>query len=230
MAKKPQSRGQCVFCGKDYTRGGMKKHLASCKSRKEAIEKANASKKKSQPIYHLLVWDFVQGSPYWLHLEMAGSASLEDLDLYLRAIWLECCGHLSAFEPGRNSFSGTELPMDMTASRIFEAEKELIHVYDFGTTSETLVEVADVRDGAPLTQHPIYRMARNYPPAYPCQECGEPAEFFCQECVAEEDEPGFLCGKHAEDHPHEDYGEPVEIYNSPRTGMCGYAGPAKPPY
>ena len=37
------------------------------------------------------------GEGYWLHLETQGSATLEDLDHYLRVIWLECCGHLSSF-------------------------------------------------------------------------------------------------------------------------------------
>lgn len=30
--------------------------------------------------------------------------------------------------------------------------------------------------------------------------------------------------------PHDDYGEPIELVNSPRLGMCGYTGPADPPY
>jgi len=33
-----------------------------------------------------------------------------------------------------------------------------------------------------------------------------------------------------EAHPHEEYGEPIEIVNSPRLGLCGYTGPADPPY
>ena len=31
---------------------------------------------------------------------MCGSATLEELDHYLRTIWLECCGHLSQFTIG----------------------------------------------------------------------------------------------------------------------------------
>jgi len=31
---------------------------------------------------------------------MRGSATLAKLDDYLRAIWLECCGHLSKFTIG----------------------------------------------------------------------------------------------------------------------------------
>ena len=48
---------------------------------------------RNQTLYHLQVQDAWDGN-YWLHLEMRGSATLEDLDFYLREIWLECCGHL----------------------------------------------------------------------------------------------------------------------------------------
>jgi hypothetical protein len=39
-----------------------------------------------------------------------------------------------------------------------------------------------------------------------------------------------LCDEHAEDHPHDNYGEPIPLCNSPRMGQCGYDGPAEPPY
>ena len=54
--------------------------------------------------------------------------------------------------------------------------------------------------------------------------------WLCFECMYELDEPGTLCDRHAEEHPHQDYGEPVPLVNSPRVGMCGYSGPAEPPY
>ena len=36
--------------------------------------------------------------------------------------------------------------------------------------------------------------------------------------------------EHMEENGHNDYGGPMPIVNSPRMGVCGYAGPAKPPY
>ena len=44
------------------------------------------------------------------------------------------------------------------------------------------------------------------------------------------DQTGMLCKKHVKGHPHDAYGEPMPVVNSPRMGMCGYEGPAKPPY
>ena len=40
---------------------------------------------------------------------------------------------------------------------------------------------------------------------------------------------GTLCDRHAEGHPHVNYGSLVPMVNSSRTGMCGYVGPADPP-
>jgi hypothetical protein len=61
-------------------------------------------------------------------------------------------------------------------------------------------------------------------------ECDKRAAYVCMECIYEENASGFLCEEHVETHPHDDYGEPMGLYNSPRTGMCGYDGPAEPPY
>jgi hypothetical protein len=73
-------------------------------------------------------------------------------------------------------------------------------------------------------------MARNEPLEFTCMKCKQPAEWLCMECVYEHEETGALCDKHAKVHPHDDYGEPLPIVNSPRMGMCGYEGPAEAPY
>jgi len=112
----------------------------------------------------------------------------------------------------------------------FASGAELTHVYDFGTESVTLLKAAGTREGKRATRHPIALMARNAIPVTACQECGARAEFFCSECVYEDDRPGYLCAPHRKDHPHEEYGAPVALVNSPRLGLCGYEGPADPPY
>ena len=227
MARKKQSRGKCGFCGREMTKGGLSKHLASCPERQAAISAANQKSGQAEQIYHLQVQD-AWGGEYWLHLEMKGSAKLADLDSYLRAIWLECCGHLSQFSVG--GWQGDEIPMKNRIDRVFRPGVELTHIYDFGTSSETLVKAVGVRQGNPLTKHSIFLMARNDPPEVLCMECDQPATWLCLECVYELDEPGTLCDEHAQDHPHDEYGEPMPLVNSPRVGMCGYTGPAEPPY
>lgn len=227
MARRKQTRGKCVFCGKEMTRGGLVKHLAACAERSQAIAKADQGSGKTGTLYHLQVQDAWQGV-YWLHLEMNGAATLKDLDHYLRAVWLECCGHLSRFSVG--GWSGQEIPMSRKIERVFAPNVTLTHIYDFGTSSETLVKMAGIREGKPLTKHPIVLMARNDPPEEKCIVCGQPATWLCLQCVSEYNEWGTLCDEHVAEHPHDDYGDPVPVVNSPRIGLCGYEGPADPPY
>lgn len=82
----------------------MTQHLKYCKARKGAIAERDASGRPSQKIFHVVV-EGKYDPQYWLHLDVAGNAQLEDLDQFLRDIWLECCGHLSAFRIGKDSYS-----------------------------------------------------------------------------------------------------------------------------
>lgn len=226
MSKRPQTKGACVYCGKSMTGTGMTRHLETCPERQAKIAAANARAGTVQSLFHLVVRDRYRPE-YWLHLEMNGSSPLTNLDRYLRAIWLECCGHMSEFQL---KTWGEKVPSSWTASRVFGSLDEITHVYDFGTTSETVIRMVGSRQGKPLTRHPLALMARNDPPEYTCMECDNPAAYFCSECQIERDETGLLCAEHLEGHPCEDYGEPIPLVNSPRMGMCGYDGPGLPPY
>ncbi len=229
MPRKPQSRGKCLYCGQEAAKGGMSKHIAVCAARGRAIQTAEAGPQPVETLWHLRVQD-AYSPDFWLDLEMRGSATLDKLDKYLRAIWLECCGHLSKFTVG--SWGGYDVGKSRKADDVFTKEIVLDHLYDFGTTSETKIKVVGSRAGKATTKHPIALMARNDMPEGTCQECGKPATHLCLECLYEADEDAnwFLCDQHSEDHPHTNYGEPVPLVNSPRLGMCGYDGPAQPPY
>lgn len=227
MPRRQQSKGQCSFCQQVFAKGALTRHLAKCAERQAAIAKADSKAAGRENLFHLQVGDAYRPE-YWLHLEMRGSAALQDLDHYLRAIWLECCGHMSEFSYG--GWGSQTLAMKRRASEVFEPGVEVTHIYDFGTSSETLVKVAGQRTGRPLTAKPIVLLARNLPPEAACIECGQPAGWLCMECVIEDDTWGVLCDEHVETHPHDNYGEPFPLVNSPRVGMCGYTGPANPPY
>lgn len=225
MAARLVSQGPCKFCGRLMSRWGMARHLQTCPERLSAIEKANQRPGHGESLYHLQVQDLYGGN-YWLHLEMRGPASLEELDFYLRRIWLECCAHLSAFFVGKGRMR-EEVDMETRADRVFSPGLILTHVYDFGTSSKTLIKVVGVRQGKALTQHPIYLMARNAPFEMSCVECDQPARWMCSECFFH-DMPMLFCDEHAYTHHYEE-----RLYrwvNSPRVGMCGYRGPAEPPY
>jgi hypothetical protein len=208
-------------------KGAMTKHLGNCGKRLEAIAQAEAGKATPETLFHLRVQDAYR-KEFWLDLEMRGSKSLQDLDTYLRAIWLECCGHMSQF-----SLSGgfaREVGKRRKVEDVFQLGSELTHIYDFGTSSETMVKLVEVRQGKPTTIRAIALMARNLMPEEKCIECGKPATHLCMECLYEDQTWGTLCDAHIKTHPHHNYEEPIPLVNSPRLGMCGYDGPAEPPY
>jgi hypothetical protein len=208
------------------SKGGLTQHLPACPELQEAIRTADRQPGHNRPIYHLQVQDAWSGD-YWLHLEIKGSARLADLDGYLRAIWLECCNHLSMFSLG--GWGTKEFHMDRRVQPIFEPGLELTHIHDFGTESVSRIKVVGMRKGKPLTKHRITLLARNDEPDWRCIDCGKPAAWLCLDCMYK-GEHGTLCDEHVEEHPHYDYGEPMPLVNSPRVGLCGYAGPAEPPY
>jgi hypothetical protein len=92
------------------------------------------------------------------------------------------------------------------------------------------IQAVDFRLGRPLSKYRIYLMARNNLPNFHCQECVQPASWLCIECLYEDDNTGFLCDEHVKVHLHHEISEPMPVVNSPRMGMCGYDGPATPPY
>ena len=227
MPRRSENPGTCAYCGEIITKRGVAKHLDQCSKRQEALTSAAARGRPEETLWHLRVQD-AYDKDFWLDLEMVGSASLDKLDKYLRAIWLECCGHLSKFTIG--GWGGVDVGKARKANAIFEPGLVLRHLYDFGTTSETDIKVVEYRKGKTTTKHLIALLARNRMPEVVCQECSQPAQWLCIECLYDEDKSGYLCDEHMEEHPHENYGEPMPLVNSPRTGMCGYDGPAEPPY
>jgi hypothetical protein len=227
VARKKQSRGVCAFCGQEFAKSGVVKHLTACKPYLESISKTEVLKQKVEPIFHLRV-QAKEMPDFWFDIEMCGTATLGELDSYLRAIWLECCGHLSQFSFG--GWQGEEISMDRKLVNVLEVGEELTHIYDFGTSSVTLVKAVGIRNGKPLTQHPITLLIRNVMPQSPCIECGQPATCLCEECLNDYGDWGIFCDEHAKSHPHTNYGDPVPLVNSPRMGACAYDGPAEPPY
>jgi hypothetical protein len=105
-ATKEVSKGLCSFCKDEFEKARMTQHLKYCKQRATEIatglESARASQKTR--LFHILV-EGRYNPQYWMHLEMSASDALADLDDFLRAIWLECCGHLSEFTIGGTSYS-----------------------------------------------------------------------------------------------------------------------------
>ena len=102
----------------------------------------------------------------------------------------------------------------------FSTGDKLLHEYDFGTTTDTLITVMGPIKSA-RQKKAVRLLARNVPRTFPCKGCGAPATHICTECMYSSDNP-FYCDACGEEHEHEDMLLPVT--NSPRMGMCGYDG------
>jgi hypothetical protein len=225
------SRGQCAFCGRWISKSGMTRHLQSCKQRAEAM---NAEAKGSGRLFHLVVegWD---NPEYWMHLEAPGIATLEEIDTLLRATWLECCGHLSAFFIEGVEYS-TLIPdffdvgplfgpepksMDATLNSVLVPGVRFSYEYDFGSTTRLRLRVVSEWK-AKVQGRPVAILARNEAPALMCSDCGKLAFEICTECIWEG--AGLLCLECAQDHEC-DESLRLPVVNSPRTGVCAYTGP-----
>lgn len=207
--------GECYLCGGFYSKAGMINHLKACKQKHTGGE----SKEKSR-IFHLVV-DGVHLPEYWVHLEVKGSAKLKDVDNFLRDVWLECCGHLSAFTiEGTPYFSQIvdvgDRGMTTTLNKVLSSGLEFFYEYDFGTATELGLRVVSERKGT-MSQK-IRVLARNKPPQINC-ECGRIAKWVCAVCNWEGE--GWLCDSCADEH---ECGEEMflPVVNSPRVGVCAY--------
>ena len=148
---------------------------------------------------------------YWMHLQAPANCTFGDLDQLLRAIWLECCSHLSAFEfPVQRKRHRRATPGDIAAmveELVRESQESLSdddasgdalmgkrlgsklkpgvvfsHQYDFGTTTELALRVAGEYT-APALRGALKLLARNEPPVVSCSVCAKPATQLCLQCL-----------------------------------------------
>ena len=92
MEEEIKSEGKCLFCGNTFAKAGINRHLATHLTEKSA--KGVSGKSFFVKVETRKKWG---NTPYFLSLWVDGEAKMKDIDDFLRKIWLECCGHLSAF-------------------------------------------------------------------------------------------------------------------------------------
>lgn len=228
------SKGICALCQGEFSRASMAKHLEACQRRAaDAAHAAGRRPERTMKYFHLVA----EGRDlpmYWMHLQVRTGITLADLDAFLRETWLECCGHMSAFEIERQRYvSGagiyfepapSEHSLRVRLDRVFHPGLICFYEYDFGTTTELRLKVL-AEEAREASGESIQLLARNTPPLIPCGVCGKPATSVCSVCVYEEE--GWLCAKCAKTHECGDE-MLLPVVNSPRVGMCaygaGYAG------
>lgn len=209
MTRNLKSEGKCVFCQKSFAKAGISRHLAGHLKKDFPV-----AKKQS---FHLRI----DLGPYFLNLLMAGEASLDQLDAYLRGIWLECCGHLSQFSIGRWN---DEISKNIQVGKIFSKGAKLEYAYDFGSTTELTIKVLDAYPV--LVKESILLLSRNEPLNMKCDRCQKKEAVVI--CTAHwEGAACFFCEACTE--VHEKKCEEAEyamfsVVNSPRMGVCAYEG------
>lgn len=224
MSARRISYGKCFLCKRTFAKNAITRHLAKCLPAYPAAAGAPVR------LFHILAQG--QYAPqYWLHLEVRADATLTDLDGFLRAIWLECCDHLSQFtingvlyerdtyiSDGWNfnfGFSSPTASMDTELGKVLAPGDIFTHEYDFGTTTELKLQVVGERMGV-LPTGEVRILARNYAPDYRCAQCDRWAT------LIDIEEGELLCDRHGRDK------DTLPLVNSPRTGQCGYNGPYVP--
>jgi hypothetical protein len=197
------TKGNCYLCGAEISKQAFRKHL----------ETRHGSAADGQECILLKV-ESVDQKVYWLYLDMPASAALKALDRFLRNIWLECCGHESAFFTGKY----TQVSKSTKIGELRQGST-LRYEYDFGSTTELRITVSGV-DTRPKQRSLVRLLGRNTPPHIPCGRCGKDADWVCCECEWKEEYP-YFCEDCMDRHPHDTV---LPVVNSPRMGVCGYCG------
>lgn len=217
-----RDEGVCRFCLRTFSGRSMGRHLVACKAKKQKDGQDATDGKEITPVYHIKIQSY---QPYWLHIEMEATAALADLDQFLRDIWLECCYHLSQFKINDTSYlvpvamDGWWDPeaksMDVRLQKVLRVKDKFEYEYDFGSTTYLEGQLYSTRDG--VLKDKVRILARNNPPEFQCLNCKAQAtticlecyEVYCQDCLVQHE-----CGEEMA----------LPVVNSPRMGVCGYAG------
>jgi hypothetical protein len=202
----------------------MLRHLRKC------LGEISEQQRKSNHFFQLRI-EATYIPEHWLDIEIDADKKLSDLDLFLREIWLECCGHMSQFQIGDyhyvmpydgsfeiwNHEDDMEIPLSEAIGNEIE---QFTYEYDFGSTTDLKIRVIERRETK--VNKGLRVLAINELPEWQCAKCDNPAKYLCVYCYSGSGEA--FCAEHKDSHGCEDeYYLP--IVNSPRTGVCGYDGP-----
>ena len=221
---KPRSMGKCHLCEEIVGRASMTRHLSACCQPKASELLAASKKRPPAPSFHLAI-EGRDDKAYWMHVAVPATAPLSKLDDFLRHTWLECCGHLSAFEIGGKRYASEpmdeEMSMRTRVSEVLAVGMKLFYQYDYGSTTALVLRVVALRE-QDLPKGTVQLLARNEAPQVSCQRCSiQPATQICTEC--EWNGEGWLCEACAVAHECGDE-MCLPVVNSPRVGVCGYTG------
>ncbi|HQS84069.1 MAG: hypothetical protein B7Y25_03845 [Alphaproteobacteria bacterium 16-39-46] len=209
---KLKNEGLCTLCQKIVPYQSILKHI---KGHDPSSTKEEPSSEKEK-IFLIKVF---QGPYFWLYIEINGNATLNDLDTFLRDIWLECCGHMSQFTINGDHYESHGPGLNKKIHQTLNENSSFSYCYDFGSSTYLGGKVLASRPGKlPKT---LRLIARNtLPEDVVCRTCGEAATVIC--CLCSD----LSCEKCRKNHECQEDDMMSPVVNSPRMGVCGYTGEA----
>ena len=121
-----------------------------------------------------------------MHVAVPLTAPLSKLDDFLRHTWLECCGHLSAFEIACERYASEPMDEEMSMSarsEVLEVGMKFSYEYDYGSPTALVLKVVALREQG-LPKGAVQLLARNEAPQVSCQRCSiQSATQICTEWV-----------------------------------------------
>lgn len=206
-------KGKCYYCNKELTEKTIKKHMKNCSEINRRIEELNEIDKKKRNQFIISIKSREYKNEYCMYLSIDEKLSLLNIDQFLRDVWLECCGHLSAFKIKGRIFQ--DYSMETKLNDVLTVNEKFEYEYDFGSTTELILEVVDIIE-VPVSFSQIEIIARNDEIIHNCEICNADAEYFnyekdqweCKKCV---DKNNDMIAK-------------FDYCNSPRDGVCCYGG------
>ena len=208
--------GTCNLCHTTVPGNRIRQHLLRCIEARTGLSASRAPRSKDRR-RNALKTAYIsirsREQPHWLELGVRCDAQLHELDRFLRALWLECCGHMSHFmiggvaysavvpKPGDNwrfepMYDGEEKwrHMGKSVNAAIPLRAKFEHEFDYGSPTELVLEHVAVFGelvqwlalSQPWHGGKIVVLARNNS-LRPCLRCRRPAQWKAvPEC--EEDE------------------------------------------
>src|SRR5205085_2612843 len=110
----------------EFDKAKMSQHVKYCKERQRIeaeLAKSPKGKKFLQTKLFHIVLEGKYNPQYWMHIEMPAEAQLILLDDFIRAAWVECCDHLSAFQIGEFYYQSEPPYFDSSSIQILNPDE-----------------------------------------------------------------------------------------------------------
>lgn len=141
MIKRIANKGQCESCKILVSKQSAARHCQKCYFLSSPVG--------AVPCFLIKITS--DSLLYWLYLSVPAKSTLAEIDDFLRSTWLECCGHLSAFNVnGVHYDSNPEIDgehlddMNIEVGSLLVKGMRFYYEYDFGSTTKLHLEVVDV--------------------------------------------------------------------------------------